>query len=456
MNRPCRRATLIVLLAGTPLAVVGCASSSEESLFGHAQPAKLAPSDFTGAVPQTEPAAVAEHAETPKTTPPGATQSASAATTATLGKSEPKSPPSQPTASPDRVLTQIGAPPEPATPASPNGEPVTIDSVIGQINGRPVIASEIFESLDGVLRADAAAAKTAGEWRQAAANRIVRELRRRVVDELVLSEARRALTPEQQQGLLKFLETIQSRLVSQQQGSSVAADELYREQTGRGLREEAEDIRNQELIRFEIKQRVEPRVQVAWRDVKNEYERSFDTWNPPAEYTFRLIYVPAANATAIASITDALQAGKPFVEVAGLDANEFLRRDGGKLVRKFAGPQSTGEFSPTPELNAAMRGLAAGQTIGPISYAPDPEKPDQNRRMAWLHLEKVNTPPSTSLYDAQLDINAELTTKRRSIEESRYLERLFKRGNVSSMEMMGEKLLQIATDRYAPRFKQNR
>lgn len=447
MSHSSRQVLAIVLLAGVPWSLGGCSSGGQDGLFGRSESQRLSPGDFAG-TGESVPAAASERDLVPDPAPK----------VAMGGEAVPISRISGPTA--ETTLGQVGrgqvgGPAVSQTPAVVSGEPVTVDSVVGQINGRPVIASEILESLDGVLRADAASAKSAGEWRQSAARRIVAELRRRVVDELVLSEARRSLTPEQRLGLLRFLENIQGRLVSQQQGSSVAADELLRQQSGRGLREEAEDIRNQELIRFEIKQRVDPRVQVAWRDVKNEYERSFVTWNPPAEYTFRLIYVAAENAAGVASISDALQSGKPFVEVAALEANEFVRRDGGKLVRKHAGAQSEGEFSPTPELNAALRSLGVGQTLGPITFAPDATRPER-KRTAWVHLEKIDSPEGTPLYDAQLEITADLTSQRRSTEEQRYLERLFKRGNVSSMETMGEKLLAVATDRYAPRFKQNR
>ncbi len=439
MNHISRSTGMLILFCGTALPFAGCASDSKPSLFSRSDSARLTPADFAADAtdsPSSDPAAPTRLGDSAASETPGATASTSAPT----NRPTPAAPAPQPPAPSAMVIT---------------GEPVTIDSVVGQINGKPVIASEVLESLDGVLRADAQAAKSAADWRQSAARRIVGELRRRIVDELVLSEARRSLTPEQRQGLLQFLETIQGRLVSQQQGSSVAADELYRQQTGRGLRQEAEDIRNQELIRFEIRQRVDPRVQVSWRDVKNEYERSFETWNPPAEYTFRMIYAAADNAAGIATLSDALQAGKPFVEVAGLEANEFVRREGGKLSRKHAGPQSSGEFSPVPELNNALRSLAVGQTIGPITYAPDPARPER-RRTAWVHLEQVQTPPGTSLYDAQLDISSDLTSRRRAIEEQRYLERLLKRGNVSSIESMGERLLTIATDRYAPRFRQAR
>lgn len=438
------RVLAIVLLAGAPWSIGGCSSGGSEGLFGRSESQRLSPADFAGSevsVAEGVSASVAPDPAPKSGTASGVKEAGS------ISRSSGKTA--------EGIRSQLGAPVTSAAPAVVSGEPVTVDSVVGQINGRPVIASEVLESLDGALRADAVAVKSAGEWRQAAARRIVAELRRRVVDELVLSEARRSLTPEQRQGLLRFLETIQGRLVSQQQGSSVAADELLRQQSGRGLREEAEDIRNQELIRFEIRQRVDPRVQVAWRDVKNEYERSFTTWNPPAEYTFRLIYLASENAAGVASITDALQSGKPFVDVAGMEANEFVRRDGGKLVRKHAGTQAEGEFSPTPELNSALRSLSVGQTLGPITFVPDPARPERSRT-AWVHLEKIDTPSGTPLYDAQLEINAELTSERKSLEEQRYLERLFKRGNVSSMESMGEKLLTVATDRYAPRFKQNR
>src|SRR5207302_250042 len=146
--------------------------------------------------------------------------------TAAAGSGDHHGAPAQP-----ELTTTVGAPPPNPPPASAD-RPVTIDAVVGQINGKPVIASEILEPLDGALRAVAVESQSASEWSYRAAQLIAGsgrgsaqqgELIRVMDDELVLSEARNSLTPEQRQGVRHVLALIQSNLISAQHGSEVEA-----------------------------------------------------------------------------------------------------------------------------------------------------------------------------------------------------------------------------------------
>jgi hypothetical protein len=350
-----------------------------------------------------------------------------------------------------KLVTSVGPPQTPDEDALAKGGAVTIDAVVGQINGRPVLVSEILEPLDGTLRAASREAKNLGAWQHAAAEAIVRELKRRIEDELILSEARSGLSPEQKAGLFRFLKTIESNLISAQKGSEVAADETYREQSGRSLRAEAEDQKDRMLITNELRSKVLPRVVVSWRDVQNEYDRQQEKFNPAAKYTFRMVYASGDDTAAVAKITEALTAATPFEEIARSPANEFNNLEGGLMSRTCAGSQGDCTFSPVSELNTAMHTLHVGQTIGPVIYVPDKSKPDA-QRIAWVYLERIDLPQGKSLYDAQLDIETELREERTSAEIGRYFDRLRKRGNVSKIEVMGEKLMAVATDRYAPQF----
>ncbi|MBY0262012.1 MAG: hypothetical protein K2Q20_06690 [Phycisphaerales bacterium] len=360
------------------------------------------------------------------------------------------------------LVTQVGSPPAPVAGA-PTVESVLVESLVGQINGRPVYASEILEPLDGRLRQAGIQSKTLAVWRRESAQAIVQQLRTTIEDELVLAEARRSLTPEQKQGLFRFLGQIQQNLISGQRGSEIAADESLRESTGQGLRERAQSELDRALIVKELRERVGSRIVVSWRDIQQAYENDFDKFNPPAVALVRLISVENRNPSAIEKVKADLGSGTPFIEVAKSDANGYLRSEGGKLERKFSGSYAEGEFSPIPELNAAIRGLNVGQMAGPIVFNPrpvDPEKKDTapapdpaTFRTGWVYLERIDRPDGVSLYDAQLDINSALTNVRTNEEVSRYIDGLRKRGNISRVEVMAERLMTIATDRYAPRFK---
>jgi hypothetical protein len=444
-------AGLIALAGGA----IGCSKSGDSSWFSSRSGATVHAGDFAAdAAETTETAptpAKPEHTKLP-VTPVGEAHVIGTLPSPVMNLGGNGAPGQTVTPARSKDLqTTVGTPTMGPAPNA-SGTAATVESVVGQINGRPVFASEVLEPLDGALRASAEKAKDVNSWQKAAAEAIVPELKRRVADELILSEARRNLSPEQKQGLLHFLGQIQGALISQNSGSEVKADEQLREQNGRSLGDEARDIVDKELIRNELNNKVTPRVAVPWRDVQNEYERQHDKWYPPTEFTFRLIYAPTDKPESVTRIQTLLAAGTPFEKVAEDAANEFNRREQGKLVRKTQVAQAEGEFSPWPDVNTALRTVGVGQTVGPIVFAPDKNNPEV-KRTAWVYLDKVDQKPGTSLYDAQLDVEQELRDERTTAEQQRYFERLWKRGNVSQLELMVDKLMVVATERYAPRFK---
>lgn len=452
-----RAGTCAGLLALVGAAVGGCSKSNDTSWFSGKSGATVRASDFAGdgadATESTSADTKAARAEATRlpATPVGEAKTMKAMPAPVMALGAPNGAGESTAARQSDIRTSVGQPALGAATAALGGGS-TVESVVGQINGRPVFATEVLEPLDGTLRAAADKAKDANAWKMAAVAAIVPELKRRVADELILSEARRNLSPEQKQGLLHFLGQIESALISQNRGSEAQANEQLLEQNGRTLNDEAKDIVDRELIRNEINNKVTPRVAVPWRDVQNEYERQHDKWHPPAEYTFRMIYAANDKPEKVTRIQSLLGNGTPFEKAAEDDANEFNRKEKGKMARKVPGSQAEGEFSPWPDVNAALRTVGVGQTLGPIEFAPDKAKPNA-KRTAWVYLEKIDQKPGVSLYDAQLEVENDLRDDRERAEQQRYFERLWKRGNVSKLEGMVDKLLIVATERYAGKYR---
>lgn len=327
------------------------------------------------------------------------------------------------------------------TSAKSSGNAVVLESHVGQVNGKPIFASEILEPLDGRLRALGTEAKSRDQWQRQAAKSIYDELLRRIRDELVLAEARSNLTSEQRQGLVHFLGQIQTSLVSTSRGSAVQADETLRENNNRSLVKETQDRLDRELIANEFRTRVMPRVIVPWRDVQIEYERNFEKYNPPPIAHLRMIILDTSNNEGIAKVATALAAGTPFATVAAQRPNEFNRVKGGVFDREFTGAYADSKFSEIKEINDAARQLVPGQTAGPVSYKD---------KTAWVYLDHIEHRPGQSLYQAQYQIEQELREERFRVEEQRYFDNLLKRGNVTKFEDMMTSLVEIATERYLP------
>lgn len=349
---------------------------------------------------------------------------------------------SSPPASP-ALDVQIGATPTLESSARPASSAVVLDARVGQVNGRPIFASEILEPLDGRLRRLGTETRTKDVWVRTASRSIYDELLRRVRDELILAEARANLTTDQRRGLLFFLNDIQENLVRANRGSAVAADEALRQSTSRSLAQEAQDRLDRELIANELRTRVVPRVVVPWRDVKQEYESNFLKYNPPPIARLRLITADAADPAARGQIESALASGTPFAQVATLPANNFKRREAGDYPQEIAGALADTKLSEIAEIDKAMRGLSVGQTVGPVEYSG-------GSRLAWVHLESIEQQPGKTLYEAQFEIEAGLREDRFRQEEMRYFDNLLKRGNMSKFEDMMTQLIQIAQERYLP------
>jgi hypothetical protein len=327
-----------------------------------------------------------------------------------------------------------------AANVAPAADPVILESVVGQINGRPVFASEVLDPLDGKLRAIAERVGADRAAFIAAARPEIRGvLLKKIQDELILAEARASLTPEQQQGLFFFLGQVQRSMVSQQAGSRLQADEATRETSGRTLQQEARDQLELKLIEHEINRKIYSRVNIPWRLVRQEYERNADRFNEPGVAVFRVIAVPMADADRVRAAEQAI-AERPFAEAATMDFNTFLRDSGGLARREFRGELSEADVFAAP-LNETARALAVGQTVGPIRW---------DNALAWVHLESVQPPRVRSLYDAQLDLDFELRDRKRRAEGDVYFERLLSRGSFTEIGRMISQVEAIAAERYLP------
>lgn len=345
-------------------------------------------------------------------------------------------------------LSSIPAPlasvPAPTIDPAPvrGADTVIIESKVGQINGRPVLASQILEPLDGRLRAMAIQQKDPNVWRREAARLITSQLISRVRDELVLAEAQSSLTSEQRQGLIYFLGRLQENLVSAQGGSAVQADEALRSSVGRSLQEEAQDQLDRELIEFELRSKVSPRVAVPYRQIRLEYDRQSEKFNPAPTATFRMIWIDEKDQATLQSVTTSLTP-ETFANLAGSATNQFLRDKQGRVdVQLKSADLSQTQLFSMGELDAAAHKLSPGQ-VSP----PTPIK----GYVAFIKYEALDQPRIVPLYEAQLELEQALRERRFTQETTRYFERLFDRGSFSDIESMTRLLLEIAVQRYQPR-----
>jgi len=139
-------------------------------------------------------------------------------------------------------------------------------------------------------------------------------------------------------------------------------------------------------------------------------------------------------------VTEALASGKPFAEIASGVPNTFKPDEGGVYEERFEDEFAEHEFFGADELNQAAWGLSPGEWTGPFEFGS---------QTGWLMLESVKS-DSISLYEAQLDIERELLLERRQRKLDEYINRLVEQARVGDLEDLKGRLLDIATERYAP------
>ncbi|HYD01510.1 MAG TPA: peptidyl-prolyl cis-trans isomerase [Phycisphaerales bacterium] len=350
----------------------------------------------------------------------------------------------------------MGDPPAaPAAGASPVGHDVVADSMVGQIQGRPVYASEVLTPLDGRLRQLSKDVRTPADlaaWVNGATKVIADVVKERVNDEVALSEARSRLTPEQKQGLVYFLQRVDQWATGQAGGSRAQAEEAIRAREGEEFDKYLQITRDKTLIQELVKDNVGPNVRVPWRRVERYYADNQASINPPPYGVVRVLMVDGGNAERLAKAEAAAKepSGEAFRELATSAANEFRASDrvsgkeikDGLIIRPIdAKPFEQQEWVGNPAWNRAASTLKPGEVAGPI---------EAGTYRVFIRREADFVSPHRSLEDAQLEIYAGLLQLKSQQEQNEFYTQLRGKGSFTPVRQMTFELLVLAAQRHLP------
>jgi hypothetical protein len=429
------RAAASISLASIIILAGGCGGGGER------EGTRLSAADFAGGAPTNTPDR-AEATPIPEVKPKPTASTSPAKPAPTPAPAAP----AVPDATPEEVIATIGTPPTTIN-AAPVGEPVLVDSKIGDVNNRALYASGFLEPMEAALTAKAIELKKAAKgderavreaWEQYAVEQIGTRLVTFIRDEIFRAEGLASLKPEQREGLSAYIGRLRDEEIRRNQGSLTMTDEEIARQTGGKSLDEYMRTREQtELIRFQLFQQIDRKIQVAWRDIKQQYESNQEKYNPDPTAYLRMIVVSAKDEAGIKEITDALAAGQDFAEVAAREVNLFNRDKGGLTSARFEGALAEATLTNFKPVNAAAVTLAPGAQAGPI---------DNGSTKAWVKMERVEQ-TRISLYDAQLGIENELFSERQNRAIEQYMRKLQQRASLSDLEEMGTRVLQFARER---------
>jgi len=337
---------------------------------------------------------------------------------------------------------------DPSAAPAEDASPVLIDEMVGEINGRPIFATEFLDGVGARLRQlpvefqdQIGRAPTREEWKVAAAAIIGEALSAIIENELVTAEGYRALPEEvQQAGLRRLFEAMRADQISLLGGSSAAADRTIRQEEG---------VTTDELLKRETDERVIQNyfaqlgagLSVSLRDLKREYKRRETEFNPPPTAVFLWIRIPDSDEAAYERISQGIEAGEAF-EVLARDEASMFADSAGVQRREFEGEFAEVKFfrGPIEPLNEVLTSMKPGDVAGPIHLAGS---------MHWLCLVDV-VRVSQSFYDAQVQLETEIKEREFYERLDERLRRLRERAGISQEQIdhMGQRLLEIAEDRY--------
>ncbi|GAB5495792.1 MAG: hypothetical protein Phyf2KO_08720 [Phycisphaerales bacterium] len=347
-----------------------------------------------------------------------------------------------------RPLETTGHAGEPAIQEQSTSEAnaAVYDAKIGDINGRPIIASRFLEDLMPRLRAEAAKLEPdqRREWRQEAFQIIARKLDGMIRDEVLYREGRARIPEITPQGLAMFVERIRENIIRRESGSYTQAEQRILEEENVTMDEFLASLEKQVVIKEILDIAAEDYAPVSWLDIQNEYNRRYDTFNPNPRAYFRII--TTRDSSTAETVKQRLDSGDSFGELASdSNLNTYAVDRGG--IFKEEGTEFEGEFTEArliaiDDLNSALVTLNEGEWAGPIARSGD--------RQSFVYLERVQQ-QSFSLEDENVQLSIEQYLKKTRSDEAleRFVNRLRERANLgqSRANEMVIELLRVAETR---------
>lgn len=338
-----------------------------------------------------------------------------------------------------------------ASPVAATPVVLLLDVKVGEVNNKPIFASDFLYPIESRLRALASEdyvlpgggvgtrRRPLAQWQALAMPIVDEQLRTFITNELVIAEGLARSTPMQRAGLRNFLGLVRADLAQRGGGSITRA--VRNLDSGETLSQYLERVRNAQLIN-QFADSIRRGIVVTRSDVERAYLRRYGNNRKPSAATFRWIRVPLRDDEGAARVADRLARGEPFLEVATDEANRSRRSEGGL----WPPVDFTGEFAQAtilpadPGVDAALRGLTPGEWAGPV---------EDERDRHWIFLEGIEIGFRTWA-QAQSELREELNARRFDETFNRELMRLYNQAGLGDLTPMRAELMDVATRWFYP------
>ena len=345
---------------------------------------------------------------------------------------------STPVASGKGVLAPAAGKPGPVGEALAPGQKWPVDSLIGQINGKPLYANDFLASREDRIRQLVAQPDRVNAYRQLM--QLLDEAFEQFVNkQLVIREAEGAIPLEAKEGLLAWMRELQEKEIASRGGTrSEAQRSIEDEFPGTTIEEFMQRQKNEILASDLMRRRIKPRAIVSWRDIERLYMKNWEKYNPPPTLRVGRISLPKADEAKVARVKELFAQGKSFADVA----TELQLPNQGMWKELKLGPRGVdGIPDLVDDLKNRLKGLKEGVVDGPV---------EQKTQVTWMTLLPSEQAKPTSIFDSRLQLNLrrQLEGERFGMEQYRYLQGLRSRWIAEDLSEMKKRLIQFALERY--------
>ena len=320
------------------------------------------------------------------------------------------------------------------------GRPVVVDSLIGQVNGRPIYADEVLTPIMDRLTATYREQPYSTFQRQLT-GLVIEQLRAVIINELIVAESRAGMSSDQQGGLLAFMDQLREEAVRKRGGVVHEAERRLIEEEGKTIEEYLEDEQQKMLIQEVLRDKVAPQTVVSWRDIERSYRARKAEFQPASSVTLgRIRLRTIGNEEQLSLLQAEFEAGEPFMVVA---RQAGMSNDG--VWQTFKLPdEGLGELPLASFYTPHVKDLKPGEVSKPFERGP---------WTIWVSVIDIQQPLQRSLDDPDVQrmLQQQISMSRAQEAQSRFIGDVLERGIFDDITLMGERAVAIALSRFPPK-----
>ncbi len=356
------------------------------------------------------------------------------------------------------------------------GVALTVEKLVGQINGRPVYANAVLAPIADELAA-AAKTMTRSEFSAAIRDSLYSEteqmgitLRRGSVynlvkDNLLLSESLSGMSMQKSHGLIAIIGQMRSDLASAQGGSHTQLRHDLSTQMGVSV-DEFLEFQRDSILRDEFyRQKIMPKVHVSWRDIQREFEEvSYDEEVLSEEDDIRTAVIVQELRSGGKSLRE-IEAARGYVTLGRINLSKDDPRidevtvaiaegasfatlaeladvpDGGVWNTYKMGPGGISNIKVGALIKEFLVDASEGDIFGPMELSSG---------VNWFSVLEVQQPISLYNRNVQMAVQSSLREAKFRREVDRYVESLWGEGSLKKVKSMAASIATIAVQRFRP------